>query len=594
MDFAIIGVLAVAVALLASGYFVRRNAPVAIANAAQAIPAKSIAVLPFENLSDDKKNEYFVEGMQDLILTKLANIGSLKVISRTSTEKYKSRPDNLKQVAAELGVATILEGSVQKAGNQVLINVQLIDANSDSHIWAQSYTRTLDNVFNVEGDVAGKIADALNAKLSSAETARLASDLSSNNAANDLFLQAEYQANQGVTNYGAASFKSAIPLYRQAIAQAPTFALAYARLSHVQSELAWFGGDGMNVKQLNTDARSNAEQALKLAPNLPAAHLALGYSDYYGRSDYDGALKAFAVALALRPNDPDALTAQGYVERFQGRFDAALVSLQRAFALDPRKSERAFELGSTYMMMARYPDAEHWFRRALALDPHNLHARELLSLTIMFATGDIPGALAEMQGDDATMKLMRTGLLTTQRKYQEALTLLDSVPKESGDSAGGDAMDRAELYRLMGDMARARPLYAEALPKLRAQVKNQQGFYNQALAWNDVAAAELGLGHIPQGLATIAKSQVIGGKGHGLYHGNLKEANASLYAEARRPDLAVPLLTQALASPGIGRWYSPAMLWLDPDWDPIRHDPRFQALLKQYAKYKPAVTYDTP
>ncbi len=555
---------------------------------AQPIPAKSIAVLPFENLSADKNNDYFVAGMQDLILTKLADIGDLKVIARTSTAKYASHPGNLTTIAQQLGVATILEGSVQKVGNQVLINVQLIDARTDAHIWAQSYQRTLDNVFGVEGDVAEKIATALKAKLSPAETARLASDLSANNAANDLFLRAEYQANQGTTNYDTASWKAAIPLYKQAIAQAPDFALAYARLSFVESSLAWSGGAGLEAKQLNTQALSNAEHALKLAPNLPAAHLALGYSDYYGHDDYDAALKAFTAALALRPNNADALAAQGYVERFQGRFAAALASLQHAFALDPRKSERAYELGSTYMMTARYPDAERWLRRALALDPHNLHARIILSAAIAYATGDIPRALAELQGDDAELKSARALLLVGQRKYQEALTLLDSVPNAPGDSAGGDAIDRAELYRLMGDMTRARSLYAQALPKVRARLARQQGF-NQASAWDDLATAELGLGHVAQGLAAIAKAQAIGEHTPGLYDSPLMENNAALYAEANRPDLAVPLLAKALASPGIGRWYSPVMLWLDPAWDPIRKSPQFQALLKKYAKYKPAV-----
>ncbi|MGH8403542.1 MAG: hypothetical protein ACRESO_09100, partial [Gammaproteobacteria bacterium] len=196
-----------------------------------ATPAKSIAVLPFENLSADKNNDYFVAGMQDLILTKLADIGDLKVISRTSTMLYKSHPEDLKSVGRQLGVATLLEGSVQKAGNQVLINVQLIDARTDSHIWAQSYTRTLDNVFGVEGEVAEQIATALNAKLSPAETATLAAVPTQNRAAYDLFLRAEYQANKGLVNYDTASWKAAIPLYRQAVGQDPNFALAWARLS---------------------------------------------------------------------------------------------------------------------------------------------------------------------------------------------------------------------------------------------------------------------------------------------------------------------------------------------------------------------------
>jgi TolB-like protein/Tfp pilus assembly protein PilF len=567
-----------------------------MATAASAvIPAKSIAVLPFENLSTDKGNAYFADGMQDLILTKLADIGDLKVISRTSTLQYGSHPGNLRQIGQQLGVATILEGSVQKAGNDVLINVQLIDAKTDGHVWAQSYQRTLDNIFGVEGEVAEKVATALKATLSPAETARLASDLSANNTANDLFLQADYQANQGDINFDNANWKAAIPLYQQAIAQAPTFALAYARLSVAQSKLAWSIG-GMEVPQLFADADRNAEQAVKLAPNLPAAHLAIGYSEYYGHDDYDAALRAFTAALALRPNDVDALAAQGYVERFQGRFDAALAALQRAFALDPRKSELASELGSTCMMMARYGDAESWLRRAMALDPHNFRAQMLLSAVIVYATGDIPRALAELQGDDLTSKSKRTDLLTVQRKYQEALALLDGIPEKSGDLAIGRSIARAELYRRMGDMARARPLYAQALPKLRARIESLHGIDrlsardSLARTWENIATVELGLGHTGQGLVAVAKAQAIVEQGLGLYGASLMEGNAALYAQAQRPDLAVPLLARALASPGIGRWYSPMMLRLDPDWDPIRDDPRFQALLKKYEDAAPALS----
>jgi TolB-like protein/Tfp pilus assembly protein PilF len=564
----------------------------AAGDAAQAIPAKSIAVLPFDNLTVDKDNAYFVTGMQDLILTKLADIGDLKVISRTSTEKYASHPDNLKTIGQQLGVATLLEGSVQKVGDQVLINVQLIDAKSDSHIWAQSYQRTLDNVFGVEGEVAEKIATALKARLSPAEARHLATSLSADNAANDLFLRAEYQANQGLINYDTASWKLAIPLYRQAIRRDPDFALAYARLSHVQSELAWFGGGGLDVKSLIADARRNAEQALKLAPHLTVSQLALGYSEYWGRGDYAAALKAFAEALRSRPNDAETLAAQGFVERRQGRLDDAMASLQQAFALDPRNSSLAFALGTTYAMTSRYPDAERWYQRALALDPNNRNAKIYLSNAIVFATGDIPRALATVAGDQPFLKLQRVTLLTWQRQCREALALLDSVPDgpdNFGPAAGGGpkSLWQAELHRLLGDVVHARALYTQVLQKIRPQLAAQQGI-DQAFVWKNIATAELGLTHIAPGLDAIAKAQAIVGRSSDQMYGPaVMYFNATLYAEADRPDLAVPLLATALASPGIGVYYSPVLLWLDPAWDPIRHDPRFQALLQQYARDKP-------
>jgi TolB-like protein len=568
------------------------------ASVAQAIPVKSIAVLPFQNLSDDKKNEYFVAGIQDLILTKLADIGGLKVIARTSTAQYASQPEDLKTIGEQLGVATILEGSVQKAGDEVLINVQLIDTQTDGHIWAKAYTRTLTNVFGVEGDVAEQIATALKAKLSPAETARLASDMSANPAANNLFLKAEYQANQGNTNYDTASMKAAIPLYQQAIAQAPDFALAYARLSYTESELAWFGGGGDSPKQLSQQARADAEHALRLKPGLATAHRAMGYSDYWGRGDYPAALSAFAAALKLNPNDADTLAARGYVERRQGRTDDAITSLGKAIALDPRNSALVFELGVTYMQANRYDEAEGAFQRALALDPHNLNAIGGYSNAILYSTGDTARALAAIHGDDPGLKLNRVFLLTYQRKYKQALALLDSIPDTpdyfNASLNGPKSLQQADLYRLMGDRARARPLYAQSLAPLKAKLKTTQGI-NQAFIWQSVANVQLELGHTSEALDAVAKSlQIASQHADRTYGSELMEGAASLYAQANRPDLAVPLLAKALTAPGIGEYYSPALLWLDPYWDPIRHDPAFQALLQKYARHKPAVIPAAP
>jgi len=591
--------LAVVIAVVISGFYawrfsVRHAERLATGSAdTTTIPAKSIAVLPFENLSADKNNAYFVAGMQDLILTKLADIGDLTVISRTSTMQYGSHPQNLKAIAQQLGVANILEGSVQKAGNQVLINVQLIDADKDHHIWAEAYTRTLDNIFGVEGEVAEKIAQALQAKLSPVETARLAAVPTENQAAYDLFLRAEFQTNRGDVNYDTASWKAAIPLYRQAIDKDPKFALAWARLSYAESELAWFGGGGQNVKQLTAQARTDAERALALAPDLSASQLALGYSDYWGRGDYASALKAFAAALTLRPNDADTLAARGYVERRQGRLDAAIASLQQALAHDPRNSQFAFELGTTYAMASRFADAETWYQRALALNPDNLNAKSNYSLTIVLQSGDIPRALAAAQGDAPLLKFQRVLQLTWQRKYDEALTLLASIPDTPDNFipyGGSKALQMANLYRLAGDTAHAQSLFAQAETDARAQLAQQQGI-NLAFVWGNLASAELGLGHTGDGLEAAAKSQAILAKIHDQTYGpRIMETNASVYAQAQRPDLAVPLLAKALASPGIGIFYSPVLLWLDPAWDPIRKDPRFQALLKKYAQDEPPQT----
>lgn len=564
----------------------------------QPIPARSIAVLPFENLSTDKGNAYFADGIQDLILTKLADINDLKVIARTSTAMYKSHPANLTEIGKQLDVATILEGSVQKAGNEVLINVQLINTKTDAHIWAKAYTRTLDNVFGVEGEVAGKIATALDAKLSPAQSADLAAVPTTNKAAYDLYLRAEYTANQSRLSYqfNREGFKNAIPLYRQAVQADPGFALAWARLSYTESELAWLGG-GEHAQELAAQARKDAERALQRAPHLADAQLALGYCNYYGRGDYPAALKAFAEAHALKPNDSDALAARGYVERRMGRLDAAIASLKKAFALDPRNSVLATELGQTYMMGSRYPQAEDAFRRALALDPGNLNAQFFYPYAVLYGTGDAARALAAAQGDSMVMQGTRSSLLTFQRKYREALAVLETIPDTPANfppvEGASKVQSEADLYSLIGDKAKARALYAEDLPKARAQVRQKDEYL--AERWIRVADDELGLGRTASGVAAITKAQAIMDalmQRHNDIGPLVTEWNAWLYAKAGRADLAVRLLVRMFAMPSHGEAYAPVMLWLDPAWDPIRQDPRFRAVEKKYAKYKPAVIYD--
>jgi TolB-like protein/predicted negative regulator of RcsB-dependent stress response len=554
------------------------------------IPAKSIAVLPFENLSTDKGNAYFADGMQDLILTKLADIGELKVISRTSTMKYASHPEDLKTIAQQLGVATILEGSVQKAGNQVLINVQLIDAKTDEHLWAESYTRTLDNVFGVEGEVAGQIATALKAKLSPAETQSLATGLSNDPVANDLFLHAEYLFNQGKMNFDGALMKQAVPLYRQAIAKAPDFALARAKLSIAESDLVYLGGGGEDIQQLNTDARAQAEQALALAPDLVDAQLAIGNYALIGRSDYPAALAAFDAALKLRPNDADALASRGNVLAFQGHYAEALTAFQQALASDPRNSDLARVVGEEYQHLGRYTEAEAAYQHALALDPNNTEAQSRYPQAILLASGDVAAALTAVQGNGAQSQRWRVRLLMYQRKYQEALALLASIPDTPDNFQGTPkALQQANLYRLSGDAAHAKPLFEQALPLLRTRLKSAAGSdTTQGEIWRAIASAELGLGHTAAALTAIARSQALVAQSNNvLFRVEAMPEYARLYAEAGRPDLAVPLLDKALATPGIGYFYSPVMLWIDPVWDPIRHDPRFEALQRKYASDAP-------
>src|SRR5216117_131926 len=244
-----------------------------------AAPEKSIAVLPFENLSEEKANAYFADGTQNEILTKLAGIGDLKVISRTSSAKYKSKPEDLKTVARELGVATVLEGSVQRAGDKVRVNVQLIDARSDMHLWAKSYDRNFNDIFAVESDVAQEIADTLRAKLSRSQVNALAAAPTRDPEAYDLFLKGEYEERLAEGTESVVFFDRAETFYRQALTRDPSFALAYARLANNRLNRHWFS-NRLAPAQLE-EVRSDIERALAIAPDLPDAYLALGTFYYW-------------------------------------------------------------------------------------------------------------------------------------------------------------------------------------------------------------------------------------------------------------------------------------------------------------------------
>jgi tetratricopeptide (TPR) repeat protein len=245
------------------------------------------------------------------------------------------------------------------------------------------------------------------------------------------------------------------------------------------------------------------------------------------------------------------------------------------------------------MMANHFTEAQTWFQRALAIDPDNLNAKSNYALSIALGTGDIPRALAAMQGDDPTLKLQRLTLLIYHRQFAEALALLESIPDTPDNFQpalnGPKTEQQANLYRLMGDEARARPLFVQSLPVLRKQLKMLQGI-NLATQWQLIGYAEIGAGDSAAGLDAIANALKISADSKDQVYGpQIKLSAAQYYAQAHRPDLSVPMLAKALAAPGVGTLYSPVLLWLDPMWDPIRHDPRFEALLQQYAKYKPAV-----
>ncbi|MGI8431749.1 MAG: tetratricopeptide repeat protein, partial [Chthoniobacterales bacterium] len=451
--------------------------PVAAPAQAAPTPAKSIAVLPFENLSAEKENAYFVEGIQDEILTRLAKISALKVISRISTMRYASRPDNLREIGRQLGVATILEGSVQRAEGSVRVNLQLIDAASDTHLWAETYDRETKKIFSVESEVAQSVADALKATLLPVESARIADVPTKNPAAYDLFLRGKYFFNQLQTSSAkdpVVSSRAAAAAFGGAIAADPNFALAYALRSYFESYLQWYGVDKRG--EVLAAAQSDAERALALQPDLGEAHLAMGYVHYWGHRAYEAALREFDLARASLPNNADAIAAIGYVRRRQGIATRGIPEMEQAMVLDPRDSTLPREIANSFTALRRYAEAETYFARSLALVPDDTEAIVQRTTNAIFA-GDIDRAvklLAAVPPDldpQGTVSLARFRLALKLRQPDQALAAIAHSPAwlmtRWEHSLAPLSLLRAEALALKGETGPAGAAYLEAGKQLQ-------------------------------------------------------------------------------------------------------------------------------
>jgi TolB-like protein/Flp pilus assembly protein TadD len=545
---------------------------------------KSVAVLPFQNLSDEKENAYFADGIQDDILTNLSKIGDLKVISRMSVMSYRGDGvRNAREIGKALGVSTLLEGSVRRIGNRVRVSVQLINADDDEHIWAEDYDRDLTDVFAIQTDLAQKIAASLQAKLSPNEKERLDRQPTQNSDAYLLFIQAHDYANRA--EHSLDDSLKAEQLFEQAIKLDPKFAAAFAELSMVESTI-YHTFEPTPARR--EKARLNADESLRLQPNLPEGHLALGFSYYYGDRDYERALAEFEIAKRDLPNQADAYFAIGAIQRRQGKWTESNANLNKAAALDPKNVSILINLAYSYMALRDFDAAEKMLDRAAAVAPQSWAALGLKAYLAILSKGDLNAVekqLSSLPGDvdpNGMVTWARSWVLMLQRKFPEALAALQKFPGEILIVEGSGPIPKAFLegiiYLLQGNKEKAQPALERALLVSEQSLRDapddprrhaQRGFILAALNRKQEAIAE---GKRAVELLPESQDAFDGPRATG--------ALAQIYANTGEPDEAFRLIDHLL---GIPSDLTIPMLKLDPVWDPLRKDPRFQALIDKYA-----------
>ena len=541
---------------------------------------KSIAVLPFQNLSDEKENAYFADGMQDDILTNLSKIGDLKVISRMSVMSYRGTGTrNAREIGKALGVATLLEGSVRRIGNRVRVNVQLINADNDEHIWAEDYDRDLTDVFAIQTDLAQKITSALQAKLSPSEKARLDHQPTQNPDAYLLFIQAHDYASK--TDMFRDTSLKAEPLFEQAIKLDPNFALAFAGLSMVES---WVYHSSEPIAARREKARLNADEALRLQPDLPEGHLALGFSYYYGDRDYERALAEFDIARRGLPNESQAYFAIGSIQRRQGKWAESTANLEKAAALDPKDGSVLLNLAFSYIATRNYDAADKILDRGIEAAPQSFSLRALKGWLAIMWKGDFSVAEKELalvppgidQDDLAT--LIRVSVLTLQQKFLEALQLVHQIPKETLPSRTTAPCPKAflegSLYLYQGDKVKAQAPFETARIVAEQLVQESP---DDAARHGQLGLILAGLGRKEEAIKEGKRAVELLPEAQDALDGpEVAVVLVQIYAWTGEHDQAFELLDHLLQVPNS---LTVPILKLDPVWDPLRKDPRFEKLI---------------
>jgi TolB-like protein/Tfp pilus assembly protein PilF len=576
LDFIIIGALLLVIAMLIVGRlpFYRQTG--------EAISQKGIAVLPFENRSEDKANAYFADGIQDEILTRLSKVADLKVISRTSTQHYKSTPENLPEIAKQLGVAHILEGSVQKSGDAVRVNVQLIKAVNDSHLWADTFDRKLTDIFSVESEVAKAIADQLRAKLTGQEEQIIAAKPTDNVEAYDAYLRGlAYTLKTTVTPANALGAQKYL---REAVRLDARFALGWALLSFVDSN-GYLTATLQPTVALREEAWQAAETALSLQPNLGEAIWAKGYYHYACLKDYDTAVRYFEQARQFLPNSSSIPESLAYVTRRRGQWDRSEAYFNEAERLDPRNVNLLTQHATSYICLRRFPEALRKLDQVLNITPDDAGILAVKA-SIAQAEGDLPRAAALLtplhsNANHSSNLGIRIYQATLERRSAE---IIPQVKEELAKPDPALGYFNGELRFWLGwaqevalDHAGAQESWRQARSELEPFLKEQPDNYNLL---GDLALTNMGLGDKASAFALVERAMGAMPIEKDALDGPVPiDILARVAAQMGEPDRAIAALQRLLSipSPSLPP-LTPALLRLDPMFDPLRNDPRFQKL----------------
>ncbi|TFB11476.1 tetratricopeptide repeat protein [Candidatus Marinimicrobia bacterium MT.SAG.3] len=540
----------------------------------------SIAVLPFENMSSDPENEFFADGITDAILTQLSKISDLKVIARTSVMQYKDVKPRISEIGKELGVANILEGSVQRAGNKVRIIAQLIDVETEEHLWVDTYDRELVDIFAIQSDVAKKIAAALKASLTPEEEKRINEKPTENMEAYDFYLRGN---DYSTRSSDESNFKIGIQMYEKAVDLDPNFALAHSKLSIAHSDMYWFYYD--RTEERLRRSKKAVDRALILNPNLPEAHVALGSYYYHGYLEYEKALKEFETAVDLGLNSAFLYLGIGAVQRRQGRMEEAIVNFKKAVELDPRSSIIAYNLAETFGLLRRYEEAERHLNKAISLRPDEMSNYFGKMYLYLQWDGDLQKARAVVAAAEQNAVSVRDPFYIVmiyymsiyEKRFEDALSSLSKMDDRAIDNQFNYTHEyqmKAKMHGFLNNSGLEKTYYDSALTVYKNMIATDP---DDNRLYSSLGLVYAGLNRkkdaIREGKKGVELLPISKEAWRGAYR---LEDLAVIYAKVGEYDLAIDEIELLLSIPGD---LSVNILRLDPKWDPLREHQRFIKLI---------------